>query len=111
MRTISKISVYKKSNDVRIYVSFKGTPIQGIYYKTGNAYNVKGSLENMTIEEKQEALKISSSIHGAGIWGQVYENQISKQGSVESNENFDLKSLNRDASKGYKVNVSDYLNM
>lgn len=109
MRTISKISVWKKNTEVRIYISFKETSTQGVYYKTGNTYNTKGSLVNMTLEEKQEALRISSSINGQGIWGNVYENQI--VGKINSNENFDLKSLNRDLSKGYNVNVSDYLNM
>lgn len=117
MRTISQISVWKSSNksDVRVYISFKEDKNQGVYYKTGNAYNAKGTLENLTVEEKSEALKISSSFHGQGIWGQVYENQIinntpSKTQSI-SNENFDLKGLNSDLNKGFNCNIADYLNM
>jgi len=111
MRTISKISVWKNSNksDVIIYIGFKGESNQGIYYKTGNNYNAKGSLENLTLEEKNEALRISSRIHGQGVWGQVYENQISTK--IVSNENFDLNGLNSDLKKGFPINISDYLNM
>lgn len=111
MREISRISVWKNSSksEVRIYIGFRGESNQGVYYKTGNSYNPKGTLENLTLEEKSEALRISSMIHGQGVWGQVYENQISEK--IVSNENFDLKGLNNDLKKGLHVNVSDYLNM
>ena len=114
MRQITKISVWKKNSEVRIYVSFWGESKQGVYFKTGNNYNPKGTLVDISNEEKIEALKISSKFHGQNIWGDVYENQINttltKKEKI-NNSDFDLKAMNSDMRKGYIINACDYLNM
>ena len=52
MRTITKINTWKSpKGEFRIYVSFEGCKNQGCYYKSGNYYQPKGTLENMDTEE------------------------------------------------------------
>lgn len=116
MRTITKINVWKsQKGEFRVYVSFKGERDQGCYYKSGNSYQPKGTLVNMSIEEKKEALRISSLKHGKNTWGVVYENEINpvetKKSFSRDTENWMWNKMREDAAKGFPVNVADYLNM
>lgn len=116
MRTITRINVWKSNKgEFRVYVSFKESKTQGCYYKSGNSYQEKGSLVDMSEEEKAEALKISSKKHGKGTWGNVYENEISKnvvrKDFIKDTENWMPNKMKSDLRKGYPVNVADYLNM
>lgn len=79
MRHITDLRTWNnsKKNDFRVYVTFDDGS-EGCYYKDGNAYNVKGTLENMTIEEKKAALALSESRHGKNTWGEVRHWEINK---------------------------------
>lgn len=115
MRKIVQINVWKSSkNETRIYVSFSDKS-QGCYYKSGNNYQRKGLLENISEIEKSEALLISSKIHGHNVWGTVYQNQIENSGLIKSQiittQNWEAIKMNEDLKMGYPINCSDYLNM
>lgn len=116
MRIITKINTWKSpKGEFRIYVSFEGCKNQGCYYKSGNYYQPKGTLENMDTEELKAALEISSQFHGKNIWGCVYENQIKPVAANKKynsdTENWMPNQMRKDAAKGFPVNPADYLNM
>lgn len=72
MRTIIEIRVWinKERTELRVYVSFSDKS-EGCYYKTGNRYQAKGLLENITEEEKHEAFLICEKFHGPKGWKTV----------------------------------------
>ena len=116
MRIITKINTWRsKSGEFRVYVSFKGETEQGCYYKDGNSYQPKGTLINMSIEEKKEAMHISSLKHGQNNWGVVYENEIitieTKKRFSRDTENWMPNKMKDDFEKGFPINPADYLNM
>ena len=83
MRTIRQIKVWKnrENTETRIYIDFFDEKRSGEYYLTGNKYNKKGSLINMSLEEKEEALNICTRLHGLNekggrFWRTYYENEI-----------------------------------
>lgn len=81
-----------KKNDLRVYVTFDDKS-EGCYYKDGNAYNSKGTLENMTIEEKKAALALSEAKHGKNTWGEVRHWELAKP-LQKDEEALDLASRN-----------------
>ena len=116
MRSITKINTWKSpKGEFRIYVSFEGCKNQGCYYKSGNYYQPKGTLINMSIEEKKEAMHISSLKHGQNNWGVVYENEIitieTKKRFSRDTENWMPNKMKDDFEKGFPINPADYLNM
>lgn len=99
MRHITDLRTWNnsKKNDFRVYVTFDDKS-EGCYYKDGNAYNSKGTLENMTIEEKKSALALSEAKHGEGLWGEVRHWEIAKSYKADE-EDLDIasrKSIHRD---------------
>jgi len=88
MRTITDIRFWKSSNntDKRIYITFSdGT--EGCYYYTGNFYHGKGSLENMTEEEKHEAYEKCCSFYGIKGWRSLRYYQIHAEILAYNKEN------------------------
>ena len=79
MRRITDLRTWNnsKKNDFRVYVTFDDKS-EGCYYKDGNPYNAKGTLENITTEEKKAALALSESKHGKNTWGEVRHWEINK---------------------------------
>jgi len=72
MKTITDIRTWNsdKTGEFRVYVTFEDKS-EGCYYLTGNKYQPKGTLLNMSVEEKKEVLKISQKKHGENKWGSV----------------------------------------
>ena len=71
MRTITDLRTWRsKDGEFRVYVTYDDKS-EGCYYQTGNRYQAKGTLTNMSIEEKKQALEISSKKHGENKWGPV----------------------------------------
>ena len=62
---ITKVKVWiadknhKNAGEVRIYVDFSDRQLAGCYYKTGNFFNSKGSLENMSASDLAEARSLA----------------------------------------------------
>ncbi len=113
-QNIKKINVWKSNKgEYRVYVSFSDRSEQGCYYLNGNDYQEKGTISGMTKKELKNAFAISESIHGAGKWGCVYENQISltdvHQSKTKSSFEIAIQEARRDARRGFPVNLDDYI--
>lgn len=79
-RTITQIKVWKSTDkkETRIYINFDGekTGLSGCYYLTGNRWQAKGTLENMTAEEKAAALAICNDRFNDGKWHTIWSNEM-----------------------------------
>lgn len=98
MRTITEIRVWKneKNTELRVYMSFSDKS-EGCYYKTGNNYQEKGLLDNMTAEEKHEAFLMCEKHHGNSGWRTVrsWELNPEPKKAVKSNDEEDLDMISR----------------
>ena len=105
MRRITDLRTWNNSrkSDFRVYVTFDDKS-EGCYYKDGNAYNSKGTLENMTIEEKKAALALSESKHGKNTWGEVRHWEISKAYKADEE---DLDSASRSTVHRDRYGIAD----
>jgi len=85
MRTITDLRTWtSKTGEFRVYVTYDDKS-EGCYYKTGNSYQAKGTLTNMSLEEKKQALQISSKKHGENRWGEVRYWEINPSTSTFAN--------------------------
>jgi len=95
MRTITDIKVWinKERTEMRVYVTYSDKS-EGTYYKTGNHFQAKGSLVNMTEQERHEAFEICEKFHGTKGWKSVrfYELNPSTSTSKVDEEDADVKS-------------------
>lgn len=77
MKTITQIKVWKsEKGEIRIYITFEGCKEQGCYYKDGNNWQANGMLQNMTDEDKQNAIALCEKAIGKRAWVTLYSNQI-----------------------------------
>jgi hypothetical protein len=55
MRTITDIRIWtnKEKTELRVYITYSDKS-EGCFYKTGNNFQAKGTLVNMTEEERHE---------------------------------------------------------
>lgn len=98
MRTITDLRTWKgKDGEFRVYVTFEDKS-EGCLYHTGNRYQAKGTLTNMTIEEKLQALAISEKKHGVKIWGAVRYWEINPETSKVINSNNYYKKVDEENS-------------
>jgi hypothetical protein len=109
---ITKISVWNKK-DTRVYITYineESQSVSGCFYKDGNDYQGKGTLENMTEEVLLAAKKICSEHKGKSCYCTMYESDIKKEITKTKSYRYDSKynEMKRDIAKGYPVNMDDY---
>ncbi len=89
---ITKIKVWKAdkyhrfAGEVRIYVDFSDRKESGCYYKTGNSFNSKGSLEGMTEAELAEAKSLALVDNGQG--GKKWSNYTAEEPKISYNKSY-----------------------
>jgi len=61
---------HRFAGECRIYVDFSDRKQSGCYYKTGNAFDAKGTRENMSVDELAEAkaLALVTREDGKKVW-------------------------------------------
>jgi hypothetical protein len=109
---ITKISVWNKK-DTRVYITYTNEDdksVSGCFYKDGNAYQQKGTLENLTEDILLAAKKICSEHKGKSCYCTMYESDIKKELKKVKTYKYDSAyyEMKRDIAKGYPVNIDDY---
>lgn len=77
MRTITSIRVWHKvwpggKKEARVYINF-GRKDSGCFYQTGNPYQAPHTLENLTMDELREAIRLAGV---NGRWQTLYEGEL-----------------------------------
>ena len=123
---ITKIKVWFNWNrtEQRVYITYidGGKRRSGCFYRDGNAYQKKGTLENLTEEILAAAAKICFEHKGEVGYCTMYESAIEKYDSnyneIKKTKSYDDDDSNnririslamkRDIARGYPVNLDDY---
>jgi predicted HNH restriction endonuclease len=96
MKRITDLRVWKSAtNEYRVYVTYNDKT-EGCYYLTGNRYQAKGMLLNMSLEEKKQALEISEKKHGENKWGSVRYWEINPETSKVVNTYNSYKRIDKE---------------